>query len=213
MLHTMQALQSQLNLPEEARALGADAVVTSVMQLGCDEYQQTKHNGGITTCSIKNQFADRVLPIAAHVGGDHQHSQKINLATDPSLTVKSVYKQMEEMYDKGYVLVEALPDCPMWGKVKKLLVKLLPLLTSDWPSLVAQAGLGRLSIVSLLVALRNGGTPHCVSCRLCSGHVLHTCVVHTIMWLFFTDFVTSWCCWCRGAGSQCNPEGPQLGNR
>jgi hypothetical protein len=138
----VQALQSQLDLPHEARALGADAVVSSIIQLGCDEYQQTKHNGGITTCSIKNQFADRVVPIAAHVGGDHQHSQKINLATDPSPTVKSAYKQMEELYDKGYVLVEALPDCPLWGKVKKLLVKLLPLLTSDWPSLVAQAGLG-----------------------------------------------------------------------
>jgi hypothetical protein len=130
-------------LPEHVVALGADAAVTVKMQLGCDEYQQTKHNGGITTCSVKNEYNKRVCAIAAHVGGDHQQSQKTNLATDPSSTTKSVYKQVQELADKGHLLVDALPGAPIWGEVKRLYVKLVALIVADWPAMLAMAGLGR----------------------------------------------------------------------
>jgi hypothetical protein len=137
-----QALGSRDNLPAEAIAAGADAAVEVKWQLGCDEYQQAKHDGGITTCSVKNGFNKRVCALAAHVGGDHQQSQKINLATDPSDSVKAVYKQVQELSDRGHVLVDALPDAPIWGEVKRLYVKLATLIVADWPAMLAMAGLG-----------------------------------------------------------------------
>jgi hypothetical protein len=129
----LQVLASQLaQLPREAVELGCDAAVSVVTQLGVDEYQQTKHNGGITTCSIKSTFAKRVVIVAAFLGGDHHKSQETNLATDPSAEVLSVFKQVEVMMDQGFLVLD-FSNAPLFGNVRRLFVRIHPLLTSDWP--------------------------------------------------------------------------------
>jgi hypothetical protein len=134
----------QAPLPREAVDAGCDAAVTIVTQLGVDEYQQTKHNGGITTCSIKSTFAKRVVILASFLGGDHHESQKMNLATDPSAQVPSVFKQVEILMDKGFLVLDC-SNSPLWGQARRVFIRIHPLLTSDWPSLLAMSSLGKLS--------------------------------------------------------------------
>jgi hypothetical protein len=146
----MQALASRSDLPREAVEAGCDAYVEAVIQDGVDEYQQTKHQGGITTCSIKSNFAKQVAIVAAFIGGDHYDSQKINLATAPSAEVQSVFKQFEEVMSRGFLVLDCSTS-PLWGQVSRLYIKLCPLITSDWPSLLAQSGLGPCVLLTFLL--------------------------------------------------------------
>jgi hypothetical protein len=135
-------LASQAQLPREAIAAGCDAALTVVIQLGVDEYQQTKHSGGITTCSFKSTYDKRVVILAAFLGGDHHGSQKINLATAPSAEVQSVFAQMEQLMERGSMVLDCSAS-PLWGQVQRLLVTVNPILCSDWPAMLALSSLGQ----------------------------------------------------------------------
>jgi hypothetical protein len=205
-------LASQAQLPREAVEAGCDAAVDIVTQLGVDEYQQTKHNGGITTCSIKSTFAKRVVILASFLGGDHHASQKTNLATDPSADVLSVFKQMEILMETGFLVLDCSTS-PLWGQVRRVFVRIHPLLTSDWPSLLAMSSLGKLFMfhaaavvgrLALHVVRLDGPS--------CSMSFCATCTYQQSWRRLLPLFPTVLTMCCRGCWRRGDQERPQLGH-